>query len=117
MFRISSRCEGIRRLILHDINLWHGQARLVHQLSNDLVELRSLSLGDLMGPIHSKNDLIAKPVGEKIHQGRKDEGSHSPALSSDRGSDEDENNRQNQHQKKSLELIHTNLPLFTVKSI
>jgi hypothetical protein len=68
--------------VLHDIDLGHRHGGLARQFCSDPVKFRGFLLGNLLRSIHLEHDLIAEPVGEEVHQGRKDEGINRPALSS-----------------------------------
>ena len=64
---VSARGKGVGGVAVDDIDAGLGQPGPHRQSCNQAVQHRRLALIDLSGAAHFQGQLVAEPVGEKIH--------------------------------------------------
>ncbi len=90
VLRVSARGKGIWRILRNHKDPGHGKMCSFGQLTNDLLEFRTLSDSDLSGTIHAQDDLVGEPVTEKVHAHGKHKGQDHPLWPTEEASDPDD---------------------------
>ncbi len=77
---IAAGGEGVRLVVLHHVDLGHGQFGLLGQLADQPDQRGRLTLADFSRAVHAQDQLVGVPVGESVHGERQDEGDHQPRF-------------------------------------
>ena len=83
---VSSRCEGVRLVVVDDIDARHGQPGVGRELLDDAVEARRAAPINFARAVHPEHQLVGVPVGIEIHAAGQDEREDHPAFAGDQKS-------------------------------
>jgi hypothetical protein len=107
---VSTGCEGVRGLFIHNVELRNRHVRAHRQPPHHLVQARSCVFRNLPGSVHAKHDPIRKPVGPEIHDCGEPESKYQPSLPTESMAGPEKQGRQSGHQQKRSRAIHFSFP-------
>ena len=106
MLRVAAGREGVRLVLVDQVDARHRQASALRQLVDDIEQLGRVLGPDFLGVGHAQDHLVAVPVGEEVHAQRDDEGDDEAGLASHEIAGHQEETRQRGEQEGGLEVIH-----------
>src|SRR5271157_3578362 len=81
--RVASGGEGVGRIARDEVDLGHRQADFLRQALDDVVNARQIIAANGLGAISGKRNLVGEKIGNKIHDGGKDERHQHSALAAE----------------------------------
>ena len=106
MLGIAAGREGVGLVLVDQVDARHRQAGALHQLVDDVEQLRRILRPDFLGVGHAQDHLIAVPVGKQVHAQRGDEGDDEAGLASQQVARHEDEARQRGEQEGGLDVIH-----------
>ena len=98
--------EGVRLVLVDQVDLRHRQAGALGQLLDDAVELGRLVGPDLLRVGHAQDHAVAVPVGEEVHAQRHDQRDDQAGLAAEQVADDQEEAREGRQQEGGAEVVH-----------
>src|SRR5581483_12005408 len=114
--RAATGGEGVRLGVGADVELRHGNAVLLGQLTDDAVVVRHLLLGDGDGSGALDGELVGEPVGPADEEQAQDEPDDGPTLAED-GADPDEESAEKGEEDVGLEDVLVHVPYNAIRNL
>jgi len=106
VFRAAAGREGVRLVLVDDVDPRHRQAGALGELLDDAVELGRLVRSDLLRVGHAQDHAVAVPVGEEVHAQRCDQGDQQAGMAAEQIADDQEEAREGCQKEGGAEVVH-----------
>ena len=106
MLGIAAGREGVRLVLVDQVDLGHRQVGALGELLDDAEEFGGGLRPDLLRVAHAQHHLVAVPVGEQVHAERRDQRQHEAGMATQQIADDQHEARQHSQEKGSLEVVH-----------